>query len=469
MASAAVASSSSSPSTASPDSHSSVNNDRIRTASSNDSSSSPTMVTTTTTTATKSYNTRAATHDDSKLKDSVEQKPSAAAPAVNGTATKSTSSAPSDGPLPHDLRRILVEVAKTGNCPWLPWESAVFENHHKALSAAACNTTTTTTTNSYQDATTTATTVQHDASHDLEHAPSAAAASSSSKQPLAVTRQGGGSSALKKHRNGMVHKNTAASSRMRFGNLDGAVTTSHNSGRKRPRHHCSSAPSSVGTAGSEPDDGSTTLYECDSEGTSVTTNSEVSLERSSWRKAPWAGHGRWARNRRSAVDPMSEGRCDNGGSPGYKTLQAAFRTALGLVLDHFYHTRGGYKLSPAERRRKDTLAEPFYATNENHQSNSDDANKKLTPLSPEDFYLERREKLMMMLLLPGGSSQADGVSNHHDESFDPPFTIQRVAEVLIAPERVSDDCQPRVFEGSYCGGLTSRLRHTVLHTDAQAV
>ena len=125
--------------------------------------------------------------------------------------------------------------------------------------------------------------------------------------------------------------------------------------RNAPGSVHSSAPSSVGT-GSEPDD--STQYECDSEGTSATTNSEVSVER--LRKthhqlaaAHMAG-GLLALNKSGADQmPVAE-RWDTGGSP-YKTLQAAFRTALGLVLDHFYHTRGGYKLSPAERRRNDVL------------------------------------------------------------------------------------------------------------------
>jgi hypothetical protein len=70
--------------------------------------------------------------------------------------------------------------------------------------------------------------------------------------------------------------------------------------------------------------------------------------------------------------------------------------------------------------------------------NDDDNDKNLTPLSSEDVYLQRRQRLMMMLL-PASMHPEDSPRRQKfaKTSDDPPFTIQRIAEVLVAPERVS--------------------------------
>jgi hypothetical protein len=139
----------------------------------------------------------------------------------------------------------------------------------------------------------------------------------------------------------------------------------------------------------------------------------------------------------------------------YKTLQSAFRVALGLVLDHFYHTRGGYKLSPAEKRRNETLTANNGGSSvkklaKNGVSGQENKNngRNLTPLSSEDVFLQRRQRLMMLLLPasthPEDSPRRQKIAKKND---DPPFTIQRIAEVLVAPERVShmDSLKCRFF------------------------
>jgi hypothetical protein len=125
----------------------------------------------------------------------------------------------------------------------------------------------------------------------------------------------------------------------------------------------------------------------------------------------------------------------------YKTLQTAFRGALGLVLDHFYQNRdNGYKLSPAEKRRNERFAETL---NRNSNNNStDDCNDadptmksdKLSSLLSSEYVFQQRRQRLMAMLLPT-ISQASG---HDKDGEEPPFTIQRIAEVLVAPDRVSD-------------------------------
>lgn len=318
-------------------------------------------------------------------------------------------------------------------------------------------------------------------------------------------RQGGSgsgsnSSSRQKHRNG-IHKGTNSPSRMRLRNQDGASNLV--SGRKRPlfsttatRTHSSlgtttstttgtttrttnssgvygsSAPNPLGsgrTSGSEPPDDSM-QYECDSEGTSATTNSEASTERmqksrqlavTNTSSGPVLQHRRVTEEEESPTH-TSGGEDSMKGHTGvpYKTLQGAFRVAVGLVLDHFYHNRGGYKLSPAEERRHRTLdgggsGITTTMTTESSQWSSDNrltrhrrdfdedegGSQDRTDTVAAGIFQQRRQRLMMMLL--PASTQVDSGSSlrrlkHTRSSDDPPFTIQRIAEVLISPERVRD-------------------------------
>mmetsp|Transcript_3064 Transcript_3064/g.7202 ORF Transcript_3064/g.7202 Transcript_3064/m.7202 type:complete len:738 (-) Transcript_3064:103-2316(-) len=280
-----------------------------------------------------------------------------------------------DIPLPSDLTRLLQEVAKTGACPWLSWDQEMSVSVPPSTLALA---------------------------------------SKPSTRQFPRRSQG---PPRKKHRNG-VHKNNrrrtpetslkTASSRKR---PLGFVRTSP-SAMATNSNNISSAPSSVGsgrTSGSEPDNDST-HYECDSEGTSTTSNSEMSVER--LRKSQFLQQ---QSRRTSSIASMEY----NDTSYPYKTLQEAFRTALGLVLDHFYKHRGGYKLSAAEKRWNETLVVKW--------------NDEKKTQSVEAVFQQRRQRLLHML--GSGSTTSFRRQETVVSSSGPPFTIQRIAEVLLSPDR----------------------------------
>jgi hypothetical protein len=353
-----------------------------------------------------------------------------------------------DPPLPADLRRILVQVAKTGACSWLSWDQV-----SKDLPPEPANNTL------YANANPNAASAPTISAGALSSLASRSPLSNnvannnigsnntSSRQPPFSTHRRSTSSPYgstssqqsprKKHRNGL-HK----SSRRRFATTDGSNTQTTATGsvpRKRPLFlirtttagtpvntnpslfSAGSIAGSVGsgrTSGSEPD-GDSTQYECDSEGTSATTNSEVSIERL-----------------RKSQQRMASAMLAKGGAPShlfledgataahtsyYKTLQEALRVALGLVLDHFYSKCGGYKLSPAEKRRNDTMS-------------LGGDNKRNPPLSSDSVFQQRRQRLLAMLLPP---HKREGHQRANDNDNGPPFTIQRIAEVLVSPGRVS--------------------------------
>jgi hypothetical protein len=341
----------------------------------------------------------------------------------------------------------LVQVTKTGACSWLSWDQV-----SKDLPPEPASNTLNGNSNAASAPTMSASGLSSLASKPPPPATPNASLSNnsvnnnpSSRQPPFSTHRRSTSSPYaptpsqppprKKHRNGL-HK----SSRRRFATTDGSNTQTATGSvpRKRPLFlirttsagtpvntnpslfSAGSIAGSVGsgrTSGSEPD-GDSTQYECDSEGTSATTNSEVSVERL-----------------RKSQQRMASAMLNKGGTPShlfledgdtaahtsyYKTLQEAFRVALGLVLDHFYSKRGGYKLSPSEKRRNANL------------SLGDDKNTRTPPLSPDSVYQQRRQRLLTMLMPPHKREDRQRVFDNG-----PPFTIQRIAEVLVSPERVS--------------------------------
>ena len=143
----------------------------------------------------------------------------------------------------------------------------------------------------------------------------------------------------------------------------------------------------------------------------------------------------------------------------FRTLRGALRLAVALVLEYSYKNRGGDKLSPAEKRRFEVLKQAnlnmcIEKTVNHHPSQTDVA------------FMERRMRLLKML--GGGKSSSTRSSGRvsmssnasdggftSDTSFNcdarrktsddfiqggrcgPPFTVQRVAEILLMPERVS--------------------------------
>jgi hypothetical protein len=107
------------------------------------------------------------------------------------------------------------------------------------------------------------------------------------------------------------------------------------------------SPGSVGsgrTSGSEPEDTSqfedTSQYECDSEGTSATSNSELSFERRDLAKAVTE----------SAASVMQGENLITIIAYRSVEFEGCFRTAVSLVLDHFYKNRDGSAFSCREAK-----------------------------------------------------------------------------------------------------------------------
>jgi hypothetical protein len=457
------------------------------------------------------------------------------APSIPGRTVATSGKRFGEGPLPRELRRIIMEVAKTGKCSWLSWnqETTTLTSKRKGVSGMEADASTSSNCGSENDQTSAIVSKSASlakvasSSAPSQYSPSFAnnkgttTSSGSSggvvrKQPsfsggtsTAVARRSTGLPPRKRHRNGVVHK---GGERMRFGSPDGGFGRSNASSnsRKRPlvfvrtnsgttvststsgnttssnsniaNNNMSStsssklnnniphaalsssallgglyasAPSSVGSGrstGSEPDYDSA-QYECDSEGTSATSNSEISMRKTTRVKQSGAANTQGA-HINSGLDTWTDTAtwCDgedetnsvdgNNAIPvsPYKTLQTAFRGALGLVLDHFYQNRdNGYKLSPAEKRRSERFAETL---NRNCNNNSTDdcdptmKSDKLSSLLSSEYVFQQRRQRLMAMLLPTISH-----AGHEKDSEEPPFTIQRIAEVLVAPNRVSDACE----------------------------
>jgi len=244
------------------------------------------------------------------------------------------------------------------------------------------------------------------------------------------------------------------------------------------------SPGSVGssgrTSGSEPEESS--QYECDSEGTSATSNSELSFDA---RGGASSRKSELRKRRGLALQKGSSGRAlvpqsTAAGQAMYKCLKDAFRAGINLVLDHFYENRGGYKLSPAEKRKstpnssntastKNSAPEKRQSLREKVSETDSDSDAKMSAReammkegsfaingsgnptaaseksegelsrSQDVIYRERKEGLLDRLGLSScgtvtTSSKSERPLNSAS-SVGPPFTIQRIAEVLIAPER----------------------------------
>jgi hypothetical protein len=166
----------------------------------------------------------------------------------------------------------------------------------------------------------------------------------------------------------------------------------------------------------------------------------------------------------------------------FRTLRGALRLAVALVLEYSYKNRGGYKLSPAEKRRFQIFQKQQNPHTQQQQQQQQQHQQQHHPTSFMDIaFMERRIRLLKMLgggksaarstssvtrVMSGGSASDGGFTS--DTSFEsvmrknsgsggkefvattvavaapsrvndsgPPFTIQRVAEVLLMPERVS--------------------------------
>lgn len=341
---------------------------------------------------------------------------------------------PSDtDPLSSDLRRILSEVARTGRCPWLTWNGEEVPDSAKLFSE---------------------TNRPHVSSSSK---PTTASLAVSGKRPVVAKRRTpsayrAGSpmnSASKNRRKNGLH----VTARRRFSSENGTnkSVAAGTAGRKRPlfllRTPSSSTTSvaSIGsgrTSGSEPEG-------WDSEGTSATTNSELSMGERKDQRLRLA-------TLQSISTTTSTPQTSKTSTLGYKTLREAFRVSLGLVLDHSYRFYGGYKLSPAEIRINEAAFAALNAgvkhQSENGATSGQGAAVKVQAPSAEKTFFQRRKRLLARLgdegaLLSSSTTPGDvhspdkqkvngGKTAAADTEIDgPPFTIQRIAEVLIAPER----------------------------------
>ena len=158
------------------------------------------------------------------------------------------------------------------------------------------------------------------------------------------------------------------------------------------------------TSGSEPED--TSQY--DSEGTSTTSASELSYDQHRHLRHR-SQHLNFRVMNTSTSRNANVVRTDGPSLPLYtSSLREAFQVAVGLVLDFWFQRKGGYKLSPAEI--------------EIHKDRA---------LSEKEIFWIRKERLLKQL----GASEMDGGTSISTDVRGPPFTIQRIAEVLVAPEK----------------------------------
>ena len=451
--------------------------------------------------------------------------------AQNGKTTdgKEEARTGADGPLPANLKIILAEVAKTGSCSWLCWntkpttKSSFLDVKEAQAAASSCFAVAT----AAEQATMTA--IQNGKSPGAATSTTATISSSTTSSRINSTKYASGvtipanrgqnrwpytthfnAAGVVPNAGRSTHRNGVKVSRRR--SKESKTQTRTTGGRKRPlfliRTSASGASGgalsvtgSVGsgrTSGSEPDD--STQYECDSEGTSATSCSELSTER----------REHHLRNiQRVAIPVTNKAPCvaadEMPASPeDCHCLKDVLRLSLGLVLDHWFRHHGGYQLSPAEKRRSTTAnpekttpnnAVPFKMNGESesrqHSTNTDalfnpntttsqssgnstmsDPKKKESSNSPEktaskplplqvqsltdskkdlsvsvaeEIFSQRKERLLLMLGQmennnKAGASSSNSVNNQKLQVIDddgPPFTIQRIAEVLMAPQRVS--------------------------------
>jgi hypothetical protein len=178
--------------------------------------------------------------------------------------------------------------------------------------------------------------------------------------------------------------------------------------RKRPLLLIRTAPFSTpgSSVGSEPEDYAS-QYECDSEGTSATSNSELSFRGERW---PW-----------SKVGPAAAAATEDTSSKSLpiSNLREAFHVAVSLVLEHYFQHRGGYKLSPAEKSKQRMADLKADGTAEDWKKSPE-----------EDVFRQRRQRILSALESSVGQNSFSATTH-----IGPPFTMQRIAEVLVAPER----------------------------------
>jgi len=153
----------------------------------------------------------------------------------------------------------------------------------------------------------------------------------------------------------------------------------------------------------------------------------------------------------------------------FQTLRAALGHAVRLVLDHSYINHGGYKLSPAEKRRHESqknLRDKYRTGNMSTSGASDSTscstNVKNFPSSSSDFneaeiaFLERRKRLVNML-----ANQWTPQNHNFETDKNPPISsiaasTSTPAPFVHSPGNVSDVTIENEESNHFGGGKGSQ-------------
>jgi len=131
----------------------------------------------------------------------------------------------------------------------------------------------------------------------------------------------------------------------------------------------------------------------------------------------------------------------------FTNLKQVFQLAMATVLDYSYTYRGGYRTSVLEKRR---MEQCMVATS--NPSTTATESKDYDPNIAQTIFLQRRERLLLLLGKPISHGHTETVSDavesrsthgekddEEEEEEGPPFTMQRLAEILLMPDRVRID------------------------------
>lgn len=159
------------------------------------------------------------------------------------------------------------------------------------------------------------------------------------------------------------------------------------------------------------------------------------------------------------------------------SLNTVVREAIRLVLESYYQHRGGYKLSPAEKRQTvygmSNLPSAMNAENTASTDTMENVSTQSRLPLERIVFQQRCQRIISAL---------DPTPPMDDAKASPPFTIQRIAEVLLAPERYYTqthklcNCLEKLllvsssvesFGGSK-GGYTSQSRQEDIEMEALA-
>jgi len=312
--------------------------------------------------------------------------------------------------LPPGLLQILLEVAQSGTSSTLQWNPTPQKPQSSATASATSDGATKKVSKKRSLAA-----FSNSVSAPVALRPGAAAASflassgaSAGGNAPKQNPTGAAASPRKKNRNGLHNRSSSGHTRRPIhlirtsgGGGNGTTTaTATATTTLTTQSPILSAVSRFGpsTSGSEPED--TSHY--DSEGTSTTSTSEFSYDQHHWQLRHRSQHLNLRTINTSALRTANTVRSEGDHASAVpRSLREAFKCAAALILHDWYERKGGYKLSPAEAKIH-----------------------KGTAISSREIFRLRKQRLLQRL--EGPESQL---------AERPPFTIQRVAEVLVAPDK----------------------------------